>query len=139
MKPPTYGLIIMAKAQLTLRVPISALHELRNPDLTDEENKKIFGKCFRTHGHDYGLEVTVEGEINKDSGLCCDRDFFSDCLKKEFVDKFTGKHLNTLFKNTSGEILVQEFFKLAQEKLSPLRVISVGLQETPKNFFLFKV
>ena len=39
-------------------------HRLDNPDLSEEENKKVFGKCnnLPSHGHSYKLFVTVSGE-----------------------------------------------------------------------------
>ena len=136
MKPIIYGLIIMEnKARLTKRVMISAMHELRSEKLSSEENERIFGKCVNLHGHDYWIEVTVEGIIDPDSGLICDRDYFEDQLQKYFVDKFDKTNLNDHFPNTTGEILVEEFFKLLKDKLRPLNIVGVRLQETPKNFF----
>ncbi|CAI8032396.1 6-pyruvoyl tetrahydrobiopterin synthase [Geodia barretti] len=37
----------------TRRVSFCAAHYLRSPQLSDEENKALFGKCFNTHGHNY--------------------------------------------------------------------------------------
>ena len=85
-------------AQITFRVELSALHELKNSNLSDEENKKIFGKCFRTHGHNYFLEVTIEGPINPVLGLCCDRDHVQNILNDEVITKFSGKNLNSFLK-----------------------------------------
>lgn len=125
------------EAYLTLRVEISALHELKNSELSEKENLKIFGKCFRTHGHNYFLEATVKGSVDKNSGLCCNRDLFEDILKKEIVQKFNGKDLNSFFKSTTGEDLALEFYNILFSKLKPLNLVWVRLQETPKNFFSY--
>jgi 6-pyruvoyltetrahydropterin/6-carboxytetrahydropterin synthase len=130
-------LLPKARPRLTRRVLISAMHDLKSPHLSQAENLKIFGKCCNKHGHDYWLEVTIEGAIDKASGLLCDHDAFEDLIQKYFIDAFDKKDLNHFFKNTTGEILVQEFFKLLQEKLKPMVLIGLRLQETPKNFFTF--
>jgi 6-pyruvoyltetrahydropterin/6-carboxytetrahydropterin synthase len=127
--------IMVAKTRLTKRVMISAMHELRSPKLSEEQNRKIFGKCCNQHGHDYWLEVTVEGTIDGDSGLVCDRDFFEDKLEECFVAPFDKTDLNHFFPNTTGENLALEFYKKLKKDLTPLQVIGVRLQETPKNFF----
>jgi 6-pyruvoyltetrahydropterin/6-carboxytetrahydropterin synthase len=124
-------------AYLTLRVEVSALHELKNPNLSDAENKKIFGKCFRTHGHNYYLEATVKGAIDVESGLCCNRDLFQDILNTQIVRKFNGQDLNNFFKSTTGENLAREFFEILSPKLKPMNLVWVRLQETPKNFFSY--
>ncbi|XP_047673877.1 6-pyruvoyl tetrahydrobiopterin synthase isoform X2 [Tachysurus fulvidraco] len=42
----------------------SACHRLHSKSLTDEENERIFGKCNNPngHGHNYKVEVTVQGK-----------------------------------------------------------------------------
>jgi 6-pyruvoyltetrahydropterin/6-carboxytetrahydropterin synthase len=124
-------------AHLTLRVKFSALHELSSPELSKEENEEVFGKCFRTHGHDYALEVTVLGEIDPLSGLICNRDLLQDILDREIVNRFHGTHLNLFFESTTGEELAREFFRVLKEKLTKFNLVSVRLQETPKNFFSY--
>lgn len=46
----------------------AAAHRLHCPDLTDEENRRLFGKCNRPngHGHNYRLEVTVRHDPDID-------------------------------------------------------------------------
>ena len=49
-----------ALVYLTRRESFSACHRLHCPDLTPEENRRVFGKCNNPggHGHNYLLEVT---------------------------------------------------------------------------------
>lgn len=125
-------------AYLTKKVTISCLHELKSPSLTDEENIKTFGKCFHIHGHDYGIEVTIKGEIDPTSGLICDRDSFFEILDKDFVQKLNGTHLNDLISITTGEALAEKFFDMLQESLAPIKLHQICLQETAKNHFTVK-
>ena len=40
---------------------------MHNPGLSDEENRRVFGKCNNPHGHghNYVLEVTVRGHPDR--------------------------------------------------------------------------
>ncbi|XP_060124543.1 6-pyruvoyl tetrahydrobiopterin synthase isoform X2 [Zootoca vivipara] len=51
-------------ARVSRCVSFSASHRLHSNLLSDEENKKLFGKCNNAngHGHNYKVEVTVRGE-----------------------------------------------------------------------------
>jgi 6-pyruvoyltetrahydropterin/6-carboxytetrahydropterin synthase len=62
------------KAYLTISNHFSAAHRLARPDLSYEENSKIYGKCARPngHGHNYHMEVTVQGEIDPRTGMIVD-------------------------------------------------------------------
>ena len=50
----------------------AASHRLFRPQLSDEENVKLFGKCATQHGHNYLLEVSVSGPIDPGSGMVVD-------------------------------------------------------------------
>ncbi|XP_053197733.1 6-pyruvoyl tetrahydrobiopterin synthase [Scomber japonicus] len=49
----------------------SACHRLHSIHLSDEENKRVFGKCNNPngHGHNYKVEVTVRGNIDRHTGM----------------------------------------------------------------------
>ena len=47
----------------------SAAHRTHNPELSEKQNKKIYGKCNTLHGHQYRLEVTVSGEVDQENGV----------------------------------------------------------------------
>ena len=48
---------------ITRKVEFSASHVCRNPELSDEENRRIYGLSANPHGHghNYVVEVTLEG------------------------------------------------------------------------------
>jgi 6-pyruvoyltetrahydropterin/6-carboxytetrahydropterin synthase len=138
LKTLNYGLIIMGDtAYLTKRISFSAMHQLSNVEWSDSENLRIFGKCFRVHGHDYFIEVTIKGQIDPKSGLICDRDRFEDVLNKEIVEHFDKQDLNKIFTITTGENLVRKIYEMLLPKLKPIELVNVRLQETPKNFFTY--
>ena len=49
----------------------SAAHRLYSNELSSDENEAIFGKCSSKngHGHNYRVEVTLRGEVDKVTGM----------------------------------------------------------------------
>jgi 6-pyruvoyltetrahydropterin/6-carboxytetrahydropterin synthase len=81
---------------LTRKAEFSASHYYHNPQLSAEENRRIFGKCNNPngHGHNYLLEVTVKGEVNPRSGFVVDLKQLKDILNREVLDAFDHRFLN---------------------------------------------
>lgn len=83
------------KTLLTKRVEFSASHRYWNPKWSEERNVEVFGKCTSNygHGHNYLLEVTVEGEVSPETGMIINlydlQPIINDVLKK-----FDHKYLN---------------------------------------------
>ena len=81
---------------LTRKAEFSASHYYHNPEFTPEENQRIFGKCNNPHGHghNYTLEVTVEGEVDPISGFVVDLKELKDVINARVVDVYDHRHLN---------------------------------------------
>ncbi len=64
----------MPTVRVTRRVHFSAAHRLHNPAFSEDENRRIFGLCNNPnwHGHNYELDVTVEGDIDSATGYLVD-------------------------------------------------------------------
>jgi 6-pyruvoyltetrahydropterin/6-carboxytetrahydropterin synthase len=64
----------MPRCVVARRVHFNAAHRLHNPARSDEWNRVTFGKCNNPnyHGHNYELDVLVEGEIDPDTGYVLD-------------------------------------------------------------------
>ena len=83
------------KKLLTKKIEFSASHRYWNPNLTESENVALFGKAasLSGHGHNFQLEVTVEGEIDENTGMIINLFDLKDILK-EILKKFDHKYLN---------------------------------------------
>ena len=81
---------------LTRKVRFSSAHRYVNHDLSDEENKKLFGKCYNPHGHghNYLLEVTVCGDVEQRTGMVVNMVDLDQLLQEEVVDVFDHRHIN---------------------------------------------
>lgn len=81
---------------LTRKAEFAASHYYHNPDLTPEENQRLFGKCNNPngHGHNYVLEVTVKGEIDSRSGFVVDLKQLKEVMNREVLDAMDHRFLN---------------------------------------------
>ena len=69
---------------LTRHEHFNAAHKLYNPAWTEEKNQEVFGKCANSnwHGHNYALEVSVEGEVDPVSGYVIDLGALRDVVER---------------------------------------------------------
>lgn len=81
---------------LTRRAEFSASHYYWNPKFSAEENERVFGKCSNRngHGHNYTLEVTVEGGVDPVTGFVVDLKWLRDVIEREVLDVYDHRHLN---------------------------------------------
>ena len=131
----------MKHIRFTQELKISALHHLENPDLSIEENERLYGICFRKHGHDYKLQIEMSAPINERTGLAIDRMGLEQFLDKNLVQKFEASFLNQHFDCTSGEALSFYFYQLLKPILATqnkdAELLAVHIQETRKNWFSY--
>lgn len=80
--------------QLTKRVEFCAAHAYANPAWSAEENQRVFGRDGNIHGHNYVLEVTIQGEPSPETGMVMDLKALKDLIVEAVVDRFDHKHLN---------------------------------------------
>ena len=81
---------------LTRKCEFSASHYYHNPELSAEENRRLFGKCNNPngHGHNYTLEVTVKGEVDQRSGFVLDLKDLKEILQREVLEALDHRFLN---------------------------------------------
>jgi 6-pyruvoyltetrahydropterin/6-carboxytetrahydropterin synthase len=81
---------------ITRKVEFSASHVCRNPRLSDEENRSVFGLAANPngHGHNYLLEVSLEGQPDPVTGMVFDLKEMKDVLNREVVEPFDHRFLN---------------------------------------------
>ena len=121
------------------RESFNAAHRLWNPDLPDDENQRLFGKCANLHGHNYVLEVVVAGEVDPDTGYVLDLKVLSEVIARQVIRDVDHRNLNTDVPWLSGRIPTAENLALAfWERLRPelpdRMLRSVRVWETDKNW-----
>jgi len=129
---------------LTRRAEFSAAHYYHNPELSAEENQRLFGKCNNPngHGHNYTLEVTVRGSVDSRSGFVVDLKELKGVLHREVLDamdhRFLNKEVPEFFTRipTTENIAITIWQRLAP-KLKQAQLHRVRLYETPDLFVDF--
>jgi 6-pyruvoyltetrahydropterin/6-carboxytetrahydropterin synthase len=81
---------------ITRRIEFSASHVCRNPDLTEAQNQSVYGAeaNSRGHGHNFVVEVTLDGEPDPGTGMVYDLKSLKQILQSEVVDAFDHRFLN---------------------------------------------
>lgn len=128
-----------SKKLITKKVEFAASHRYWDPKLTEKENFELFGKSsFKSgHGHNFSLEVTVEGEIDGKTGMIINL-FDLKKITSEILSEFDHKNLNedtSYFKDEipTPENICKVLWNLIEEKLSlnnKCKLYKVRLYET---------
>ncbi len=86
----------MPRVKITKRVHFCAAHRLENPDWPEERNREVFGLCANPNwqGHNYDLDVTVEAELNPETGFVMDLGDLGDLVERQAVEDLDHKNLN---------------------------------------------
>ena len=81
---------------ITKRVEFSASHVCRNPLLSDSENHELFGAAANSHGHghNYVIEVTMEGQPDPVTGMVLDLKTLKDVVNREVISQYDHRFLN---------------------------------------------
>ena len=80
---------------LSRRITFSSAHRYFQPRFSEEQNKKVFGRCYTEfgHGHNYVLELTIGGEVDPDTGMVMNL-VDVDNILKTVTDPLDHHHLN---------------------------------------------
>jgi 6-pyruvoyltetrahydropterin/6-carboxytetrahydropterin synthase len=121
------------------RETFNAAHQLCDPALSDDENRKLFGKCANLHGHNYVLEVVVAGEIDDATGYVLDLKLLSGIMNRQVIQDVDHRNLNTDVPWLKGlipttENLAVTFWERLQPELPDGLLRSVRVWETDKNW-----
>lgn len=131
----------MPKVRVTRRLHFSAAHRLHSDRFTAEENARRYGLCNSPnyHGHNYEVEVTVEGEIDPDTGYVIDLGEIRDLVESEVLRDLDHRNLNTDVSWLEGVIpstenLVVRMWDRLEGRFQRGRLVKLVLWETPRNF-----
>lgn len=134
----------MPVVTVTRRVHFNAAHRLHNPALSDEENRRLFGPCNNPnyHGHNYDLDISVEGEIDPRTGYVADLGEVKRTAERVVFAALDHKNLNLDVPafadvNPTTENLVVEIWRMLEGEL-PARLVKLVLWETPRNYVEYR-
>ena len=79
---------------ITRRATFAAAHVLRRDDWDEERNRAVFGGCAGDHGHNYTLEVTVAGTLDRETGMVLNLKDVDRVIRQTVIDAVDHRHLN---------------------------------------------
>ncbi len=132
---------------ITRRERFNAAHRLFRSDFSDEQNLEVFGKCSNPnwHGHNYELFVTVEGDINPETGFVVNLKTLSKLVNELIINKLDHKNINLEVdfmkgKLASTENLAKAIFEQLEIPIQKLGVnlYSIKINETENNSAEYK-
>ena len=128
---------------LTRKAEFSASHVCANPAWTEQQNHAIYGQNANPngHGHNYVLEVTIDGEPNPVTGMVFDLRELKEILNEEVVEPMVHRFLNrevppfdTLVPTTEN-VAIEIWRRLAKRIVRDgVRLHNVRLYETGDLF-----
>jgi 6-pyruvoyltetrahydropterin/6-carboxytetrahydropterin synthase len=125
----------------TRLVRFNAAHRVYNPSWSDERNQATFGKCNNPnwHGHNYTLEITVEGDIDRETGYVIDLGAVKRIAEESLVRHLDHKNLNLEVPFLAGVIpttenLVVACWQVLAPALAPARLARLKLWETENHY-----
>ena len=82
--------------RVTRRYEFAASHRLHSEQLSEQENRALYGKCNNPfgHGHNYVVEVSVRGPLDA-TGRAVDPAHLDGLVRREVLAPFDHRNLNT--------------------------------------------
>ncbi len=132
---------------VTVKVYFEAAHRLHNPTQSDSWNRETYGKCNNPHGHghNYVLEVTVEGPVDSEIGYLIDMKILKDILRERIIDEVDHRFLNIEVPWLEGiipsaENLARVFFDRVADRLpEAIKLSRVTVHETDRNSATYRI
>lgn len=132
--------------EVTHRYRFPAAHVLRSDRLSDAENEATYGLCANPngHGHDYGVEVTVGGEVDPRSGRLCPPEALDAIFEERVASRFGHRMLNDdpafAERVPTAENIARAVHERLEEPIAArcgARLVRVRVIETRNNSFVY--
>jgi 6-pyruvoyltetrahydropterin/6-carboxytetrahydropterin synthase len=129
---------------VTARLGFSAAHRLHNPQRDAEWNRATYDKCDNPggHGHNYVIEVSVEGTVDPETGMVIDLKRLKEIVRSSVINRVDHKNLNTDVDFLRGVIptaenLSRAFWNEIAPAIREGRLARIVLQETETNSVIY--
>ncbi|KAF4106938.1 6-pyruvoyl tetrahydrobiopterin synthase [Onychostoma macrolepis] len=123
----------------------SACHRLHSKSLSDEENKRIYGKCNNPngHGHNYTVEVTVRGKIDRNTGMVMNLTDLKEYIEEAIMKPLDHKNLDLDVPYFADVVSTTENLSVfiwnnMVKLLPPDSLYEIKIYETDKNIVVYR-
>ena len=132
----------MSRVRVTRRVHFAAAHKLRREEWTEEKNLAVFGLCANPnwHGHNYELDVTIEGEVDAETGFVIDLKKVKEMVESEVISDVDHRNLNIDVAwlegviPTTENLVVAMWHRIVECLPKHVKLARLVLWETPRNY-----
>jgi 6-pyruvoyltetrahydropterin/6-carboxytetrahydropterin synthase len=134
--------------RVTRRYQFAASHRLDAPQLSSDENRRLYGKCNNPygHGHNYVLEVSSRGPVDQRTGSALDTALLDALVVRQVLSALDHRNLSMevpAFQHSvpTSENLAIEICRRLKANWSTVfpdggaRLEKVRIAETPRNIF----
>jgi 6-pyruvoyltetrahydropterin/6-carboxytetrahydropterin synthase len=135
--------------RVTRRYKFAASHRLHSSELSEPENRELYGKCNNPygHGHDYVLEVSVAGPLDSSSGQVVNVPVLDRLVNEQILRDFDHRYFNADVREFSTDLVPtsENILRVIENRLSAHwhtsfpgdwpRLEGIRLQETKRNRF----
>lgn len=131
------NLYLMLRTTLLRTVGFRATHRYWRSDWSDERNRRVFGAQTEPHEHEFRVQVTLEGDVDRKTGFLVDLASVDQVLG-QVVDGLRDKNLNQAIPEVregemlpSTEELARWFWdRLQAEMPASARLVGVRVAES---------
>jgi 6-pyruvoyltetrahydropterin/6-carboxytetrahydropterin synthase len=129
------------KAHLTRRYLFSASHRLHSEEMSEQQNRDIYGKCNNPygHGHNYTIEVTVSGQVEDQTGMVCNLVDLDGFVQSHILERYDHQNLNVLSEFAkqvpTTENLCIAIYEIMNRGFDAAHLEKVRIEETMMNSF----
>ncbi|MDH3627022.1 MAG: 6-carboxytetrahydropterin synthase QueD [Acidobacteriota bacterium] len=108
------------------RFPFEAAHKLPNHP----------GKCKELHGHSYKLFVTVDREVDAESGMAIDFSDLKTIVREHVVNRLDHRYINEIIDNPTAERMAVWCWQQLTRGLDGL--VEIELHETENCSVIYR-
>lgn len=135
----------MPRALVVRRAHFNAAHRLHNPAESEAWNRETFGPCNSPnyHGHNYEVELHVEGDIDPRTGYVVDVSVLTALFDTHVHAHLDHRNLNLDVpwfgsRLASAENVAIFIWEQLVDRLPAGRLSCVRLWETPRNYVEYR-
>jgi 6-pyruvoyltetrahydropterin/6-carboxytetrahydropterin synthase len=136
IRPPAGALV-----RVTRRLHFSSAHRLGRADWPDERNREVFGLCANPnwHGHNYEIDVTVEGPVDPETGYVIDLKALRELVERRVINDLDHRNLNIdvpwleRVNPTTENLVIRIWNRIVDQLPQHMRLVRLVLHETARN------
>ena len=126
---------------ISKKVEFAASHICRSPRLSDAENERTYGLAANPqgHGHNYVVEVAIQGEPDPVTGMILDLKKLKDVMEERVLSvydhRFFNREVDTFAEAVpTVENIAIDIWNRMEGRVAPGRLFSVRVHETSELY-----